>query len=453
MHNRQQTAPRGNRGTVLIVTMWIVLVMAGLVLVLSRSVRVNALASANRVAGLQADSIARGALQYVLSEVDDTQGEPQLDDADCEQVELGNGYYWILKPDLSDDRSNYFGITDEASRLNLNSANMDMLMKLPNMTAELAAAIIDWRDSDSEVTPGGAESEYYLLLDPPYNCKNGPFETIDELLLVRDVTPELLYGEDTNRNGVLDPNEDDADETDPPDNRDGELDSGLAPYITVYSREANTSSDGQERLDINQPPGQDLTDLLGDSMSEDRVVEVLPLARRGRPYQNIFDFYVKTGLQPEEFIPIADRLTTGNQTTLTGMINVNTAPREVLLCLPDLDENDVDALIQKRDDPTADLTSVGWVVEALDPEKAVAIGSYITVRSYQFSADIVAVSGDGRAFRRYRAAIDARNSPPRVVYWRDLTGLGWPLDPQILADLRSGEGLSTTTTLAFGGVR
>jgi type II secretory pathway component PulK len=444
---------RGNRGTVLIVTMWIVLVLVGLVLVMARSVRVEALASANRVAGVQAETIARGALQYVLSQVDDTQGSPSLDEAECEEVDVGAGYYWVLKPDLSDDRSYYFGITDEASRLNLNAASMDMLLKLPNMTAELAAAIIDWRDSDSEVSPGGAESEYYLLLNPPYMCKNGPFETVDELMLVRDVTPELLYGEDTNRNGVLDPNEDDADETDPPDNRDGQLDRGLFPYLTVYSREPNTTATGEERIDVNQPPGDDLTNLLRNSVSEDRLFQVLDLARRSRPFQNIFDFYVKTGLQPEEFVPIADSLTTGNQTNLVGMINVNTAPREVLLCLPDLDENDVDALIQRRDDPTTDHTSIGWIVEALEPEKAVAIGSYITARSYQFSADIVSVSGDGRAFRRYRAVIDARNSPARVVYWKDLTGLGWPLDPEILTALRSGEGLSATTILALGGSR
>ncbi len=374
--------------------------------------------------------------------------------AECEQVELGNGYFWILKPDLSDDRNYYFGITDESGRMNLNSANMDMLLKLPDMTAELAAAIIDWRDSDSEVTPGGAESEYYLLQNPPYQAKNGPFETIDELLLVRDVTPELLYGEDTNRNGFLDPNEDDADESEPPDNRDGSLDRGLAPYLTVYSKEPNTTADGQDRVNINQADSiDDLESLMGESMSEDEVLELAPLIRRGRPFQNIFDFYVKLSLTPEEFIPIVDRLTTSNQTTLTGMINVNTAPREVLLCLPDLDDSDVDALTQKRADPTTDLTNVGWVAEALDPEKAVAIGSYITARSYQFSADIVAVSGDGRAFRRYRAVIDARNSPPRVVYWRDLTGLGWPLDPQILDDLRSGEGLSTTSTISFGGAQ
>ena len=40
------------------------------------------------------------------------------------------------------------------------------------MTSELAASIIDWRDEDSEISTGGAEDEYYLLLSEPYNCKN-----------------------------------------------------------------------------------------------------------------------------------------------------------------------------------------------------------------------------------------------------------------------------------------
>ena len=60
-------------------------------------------------------------------------------------------------------------------------------------------------------------------------------------------------------------------------------------------------------------------------------------------------------------------------------------------------------------------------------------------------------TGDGRAFKRYRAVIDARNSPPRVLYWRDLTDLGWPLDPAILTELRSGEGIATTTLTIGAG--
>jgi len=59
-----------------------------------------------------------------------------------------------------------FELVDEASKLNLNTATVEMLQLLPGMTPELAAAIVDWRDSDSDVTTGGAEDEVYLRLNP-----------------------------------------------------------------------------------------------------------------------------------------------------------------------------------------------------------------------------------------------------------------------------------------------
>ena len=114
------------------------------------------------------------------------------------------------------------------------------------MTAELAASIIDWRDEDSEISPGGAEDEYYLLLSEPYNCKNSELETVDEILLIKGASEELLYGEDTNLNGILDDNENDGDLSDPDDNRNGRLDTGFYDYVTVYSVEENVDSEGGE---------------------------------------------------------------------------------------------------------------------------------------------------------------------------------------------------------------
>ena len=43
---------------------------------------------------------------------------------------------------------------------------------------ELAAAIVDWRDSNEEVSDGGAEEETYARFNPPYRCKNAPFESV-----------------------------------------------------------------------------------------------------------------------------------------------------------------------------------------------------------------------------------------------------------------------------------
>ncbi len=59
-------------------------------------------------------------------------------------------------------------------------------------------SLIDWMDSgdgDGE-EEYGAEDSYYQSLDPPYSCKNGPIESIEELLLVKGITRELLYGDD-----------------------------------------------------------------------------------------------------------------------------------------------------------------------------------------------------------------------------------------------------------------
>jgi hypothetical protein len=146
----------------------------------------------------------------------------------------------------------------------------------------------------------------------------------------------------------------------------------------------------------------------------------------------------------EEFGQVADRLTTSSETTLAGLVNVNTAPKEVLLCLPGLDESDAEALVSYRQANSDGLDSIAWVTQVLSQEKAVGIGSYITVRSYQYSADIVCVSGNGRAYKRYRAVLDTQSGSPRVVHFRSLTHFGWPLQPEIVAALRKGQPLDHT---------
>jgi hypothetical protein len=57
-------------------------------------------------------------------------------------------------------------------------------------------SIVDWYDPDDETGVHGAETPFYLDREPAYPAKNGPFESIEELLQVRGVTPELFYGVD-----------------------------------------------------------------------------------------------------------------------------------------------------------------------------------------------------------------------------------------------------------------
>jgi general secretion pathway protein K len=61
---------------------------------------------------------------------------------------------------------------------------------------DIVDAIRDWIDEDDEITGFGAESMYYEALEQPYPCKNGPLDSLDELLQIRGVSRELYDGTD-----------------------------------------------------------------------------------------------------------------------------------------------------------------------------------------------------------------------------------------------------------------
>ncbi len=97
------------------------------------------------------------------------------------------------------DGEERFGLEDEDRRVNLNTAPEDVLQRLiesvggltPREAAERSQAIADWRDPDDREHPWGAEGSYYRSLRHPYDCKNAPFENVEELLLVKGVSPTL----------------------------------------------------------------------------------------------------------------------------------------------------------------------------------------------------------------------------------------------------------------------
>jgi len=106
-----------------------------------------------------------------------------------ENVPLGRGTYWVT-------------VSDEESKIPLNGATDAVLRRLfaqsgvkeGRVVSVIVDSIQDWRDPDKLHRLNGAEDDHYLSLPVPYKAKNGNFETIDELLLVKGVTPEILYG-------------------------------------------------------------------------------------------------------------------------------------------------------------------------------------------------------------------------------------------------------------------
>ncbi len=174
------------------------------------------------------------------------------------------GRFTILSPDLTTDGyfgGTRYGLESESGRLNLNTilladqssqnGGRTLLMTLPGMTEQIADAILDWIDPDDDAREQGAERDYYAALPHPYAPRNGPLASIDELLLVRGVTPALLYGADLNRNNAIDGNEQNLTTIDNADNSNGDLNRGWAAYLTLDSAEANIRSDGTPKIDVN----------------------------------------------------------------------------------------------------------------------------------------------------------------------------------------------------------
>jgi type II secretory pathway component PulK len=169
------------------------------------------------------------------------------------------GYFTLVAP-LNPNNSAavgncQFGVIDESSKININAMMVldptgeklyNMLLQLPNMTADTANSIIDWVDTDTTPRQGGAESDYYSGLNPPYNCKNGPLDSIEELLLVKGVTPQLLFGADLNRNGYQDPGETNSEST-----ATSGFDRGWAAFLTIKSREQNVDPTGLALTNLN----------------------------------------------------------------------------------------------------------------------------------------------------------------------------------------------------------
>ena len=189
-----------------------------------------------------------------------------------------------------------FGISDESSKLNLN-ALMELapdgddaalaLLALPEMTEETADAIVDWLDEDSEPRTFGAEEESY----DTYGPRNGRLGSLMELTLIRGVNRETLLGEDLNRNGQLDSNEDDGTDRWPDDNSDGTLAPGWLPFVTLSSRESMISEEGQLKINLNDPDIEALKQKVTESFSDgesgtaEELAEFIDLYRQFGPYQ------------------------------------------------------------------------------------------------------------------------------------------------------------------------
>ena len=439
---------RDQRGSILIIVLWIAFGLVSLALYFGHSTLFEYRAADNAVAEVEAEKAIESATRYLAYTLTNLVGTgytlpgtmPSLEYYDYEDVAVGDGAFWLIgrsfdNPDIQADEPT-FGLIDEASKLNLNTVTLAMIELLPNMTPELAAAIIDWRDADDEVSTNGVEVDGYLRLPVPYVPKNGPFETAEELRMVYGMTPELLYGEDFNRNGVLDENENDGDGSPPYDAGDGTLNLGFLEYFTAYSREVNMRTNGQPRLNVNAAGGTNLTQLLQERFGDGATDIQAQFTMAGTNNTSLLQFFANSGMTIENFAMIEGDLTVSNTPYVDGLVNVNTASAEVLACLPGLNVDIAHAIVEaRRDRLSTDIPTVAWLINVLDTTTIQTVGPYLTSRSYQFTADLAAVGHFGRGYRRALIVIDTTEDRAKVIYRRDLSGLGWALGATVRENL------------------
>jgi hypothetical protein len=425
-----------------------------------------------------------------------------------------------------------FGLQDESARLNLNtltaleangsgllaatsllsgegteselstdSIATSLLMGLPGMTVELADSIMDWLDEDDEPRPYGAEIDFYSTLPTPYEPANGPLSSVEELLLVSGMTPTLLFGADANRNGMLDPDEQQRFNVsvDTP----GAL--GLAAYLTVHSNEANKSRDGSFRININSDDLETLYEDLSDTLgNEDYASFIVAYRMAGQPsgaaglagsdggnasqqnnrgqggddaadggiwtadrlealdlsaggtveFNQVLDLVEATVtigngdnsvsyqspftlLTAGLYLPlIMDRLSTSDNATMPGRINLNECPAELLYGIPLLDEEQVGLILEARaagsDDENRFFETWPLVEGIVTLDQMRTLVPLLTGGGDVYRAQLVGYFESTGLSHRREVIIDATTVNPKVIAFRDLSHLGRAFDLSVL---------------------
>lgn len=93
-----------------------------------------------------------------------------------------------------------YAVADEERKININKSSYDVLERFfetvaeltPQQAGDVSACIMDWREAGEKARKNGAKSSYYQALGPSYPSKNKDFELLEEILMVKGVTPDIF---------------------------------------------------------------------------------------------------------------------------------------------------------------------------------------------------------------------------------------------------------------------
>lgn len=247
----------GQRGIALVLTLLILTLLVVTGLEMNRAVRVEATLAENFRDLTQASYIAQSGVEVARALIQ--RDNPAYDGLDESWAQFEN--FALLSSGLFAGGSFGGRIMDENSRFNPNGLldaygninlkkreQLERLLSLLGHPADWVETLLDWMDADDQPRPGGAEREFYLSQKKPHPAKNGPLDSLEELLLIKGVDPSMFYG--------------------------GEGKEGLKDYLTVHS-------DGRINLNTAGP-----TMIMSLSPKIDQaMVQAVVAYRRETPFQ------------------------------------------------------------------------------------------------------------------------------------------------------------------------
>lgn len=203
-----------NRGIALLITLWLIVILSVMAFSFTSLVRTETYSTYAFKEGLENKYFAEAGIQRGIAEIfhriaervskttqrsQSVNGAPFQMDGSFYTETIGEGHYRI-------------SLADESGKININTLSdqtgmiLNTLLTNAGVAKEQAEgivdAILDWKDSDSDLRLKGAETAYYMSLPNPYKAKNRDLETLEELALVKGIRPELLYG-DAERKGMI----------------------------------------------------------------------------------------------------------------------------------------------------------------------------------------------------------------------------------------------------------
>lgn len=188
------------QGSILIIALWVLTILSLMATTISFYAMLQMKVVRLHVSQVQDRYLAQAGFTWamnILVESDDGKYEAlnqkwAVNPGSFKEKKMGDGIFSVAYTRSVPDAGlvTTFGFIDEESKININTAPKEVLMRLPEATEEAVASLIDWRDQDSAAQREGAEKDYYERLDVPYPSKDGPVEALEELLLVRGITKE-----------------------------------------------------------------------------------------------------------------------------------------------------------------------------------------------------------------------------------------------------------------------